>query len=643
MTLNARLTLVMVALVMATAAAVGFLTYHNLQAVILPVELSRLQAHVQQLATTLDESVAAARNDITAFANAVPLEGLIRAHEAGGKDPEDGVREEIWRVRLAHRFVAVLAANPYYLKLRLIGAESGGRELVRADRFAANDRIRIVSGDELQDKGQRFFFVEAMRQPAGGVFVSPITLNQENGRIYEPHVPMLRTGVPVFTAEGKPFGALIINVNMGPIFDRLRATSSQDGDLYILNESGDFLAHPDSSRTFGFDLGARHRLQDEFPSLADAISSPAGYRIFRSPTGRELGAAFTTVRPAGGPRVVLLTVVPKDQLLQSTRAVRDSSLLAGLAAAACAAVLALLLARSLSRPVVQVTAAIKAFTTGESVPLPEDASGEAGVLARAFTDMRSEVNSLRSDLEQRVAARTAELEAANKELEAFSYSVSHDLRAPLRAVDGFSDALQSDYGPSLPAEARRYLAMIRDGAQRMGTLIDDLLAFSRLGRQPLRITRHDPGQLVREALADIGGVPPGREIVFKIGELPAVSGDRALLKQVWINLLSNAVKYTRPSARAVIEVAAMREEGATCFSVRDNGTGFDMKYAHKLFGVFQRLHRAEEFEGTGVGLAIVQRILQRHGGRVWAQAGLGKGATFFFTLPDNPPNAASLV
>jgi len=261
----------------------------------------------------------------------------------------------------------------------------------------------------------------------------------------------------------------------------------------------------------------------------------------------------------------------------------------------------------------------------------------ASTVARDITERKqaeAEVLRLNAELEARVVRRTAELEAANKELEAFSYSVSHDLRAPLRAVNGFAGIVLEDYGPQLPPEAKHYLERVRDGGKRMGQLIDDLLAFSRLGRQPLGMQGVDTKRLVQEVLLELNLPATGRAIETKVADLPACQGDPALLKQVWTNLLSNAVKYSRGRAPAVVEVGGERNDGECVFFVRDNGVGFDMQYAGKLFGVFQRLHRAEEFEGTGVGLAIVKRVVQRHGGRVWAQAEPGRGATFYFTLKE---------
>ena len=256
-------------------------------------------------------------------------------------------------------------------------------------------------------------------------------------------------------------------------------------------------------------------------------------------------------------------------------------------------------------------------------------------LSDAHTELKktnSELMQVTLELEDRVTQRTAELEESNKELEAFSYSVSHDLRTPVRAIDGYSQAVLEDYAPQLPAEGLRFLQTIRHSARHLGALIDDLLAFAQIKHQELSKHAVDTNILVRAALDELGPSWPDRQIDLRVGDLPASSGDPALLKQVWLNLLSNALKYTNKRDKAEIEIVCRKVDGADIFFVRDNGTGFDMRYVDKLFGVFQRFHRTEDYEGTGVGLAIVQRIVQRHGGRVWAEAAVDRGATFYFML-----------
>jgi light-regulated signal transduction histidine kinase (bacteriophytochrome) len=235
-----------------------------------------------------------------------------------------------------------------------------------------------------------------------------------------------------------------------------------------------------------------------------------------------------------------------------------------------------------------------------------------------------------AELEARVQERTAELEATNQELASFSYSVSHDLRAPLRAMDGYARMLEEDYAARLDDEGRRLLKVVRDNAGRMGRLIDDLLDFSRLGRQPMALQAVDMGALVREVVDEVRGT---QAAAVELGELPNASGDHALLKQVWLNLVFNAFKYSSKQSAPRIDIGGRVEGADNRYWVRDNGVGFDMRYADKLFGVFQRLHRAEDFPGTGVGLAIVQRVITRHRGRVWAESAPGAGACFHFSLP----------
>jgi signal transduction histidine kinase len=259
----------------------------------------------------------------------------------------------------------------------------------------------------------------------------------------------------------------------------------------------------------------------------------------------------------------------------------------------------------------------------------------AGSLEKRQTELQHanlEITSHNAQLERRVAERTSELQTLNAELEAFSYSVSHDLRAPLRHMHGFAQMLRNNSKFQEDVAVQKKLSAIIDAAKQMSTLIDDLLSFSRMSRQSLTVGAVDLSRLVAEVVEEVAAREPGRAIEWKIELLPQVRGDAALLRQVWLNLISNAVKYTRGRNPAVIEISVRQTDAEAVFAIRDNGVGFDMEYAEKLFGVFQRLHHADEFEGTGIGLANVRRIVARHGGRTWAEGKTGEGATFSFSI-----------
>jgi signal transduction histidine kinase len=289
-----------------------------------------------------------------------------------------------------------------------------------------------------------------------------------------------------------------------------------------------------------------------------------------------------------------------------------------------------------------IASAVEAMKAGalDYILKPFDLSLIVRVLARtqAMQRLRRENAALVQRLSERTVdleAANRELQAANRELEAFSYSVSHDLRTPLRTILGLSQVLREDFSAQMPAGARDHLQTVTGQAARMSQLIEDLLRFSRLSRQPLSKHQVDISSLVREVAGELRAGEPQREVEIHIGELPRAAADPSLLRQVFVNLLSNALKFTRHRDKALVRVEGTRQAGGSLYCVQDNGAGFDVRHADRLFRIFHRLHRAEEFEGTGVGLSIAQRIIERHGGRIWAEAQLDRGATFSFILPDD--------
>jgi signal transduction histidine kinase len=364
------------------------------------------------------------------------------------------------------------------------------------------------------------------------------------------------------------------------------------------------------------------------PSVRAALASTESAGQYLNPVEHEekLGA----YQPLSGFGWAVVYSVPVHVALGPAELLTRWIVGGSAALAVLLGLVAVFVARRVTGPIGRLTIAAESIGTGDFRERLDIRTGdEIEVLAGAFNRMAAALGETQGQLR----GRAEELEEANRELESFSYSVSHDLRAPLRAMDGFTRILLEEEIGALSARGQRLFGLVRENAAQMGHLVDDLLAFSRLGRQPMRKQVVDQALLVRQVLEDLEPERNRRQVEIVMSKLRACEGDPALLKQIWANLLANALKFTRDRESARIEIGGDEADAGTVYSVRDNGVGFDMRYADKLFGVFQRLHRAEEYEGTGVGLAIVQRIVQRHGGRVWAEAEEGKGATFYFTIP----------
>jgi PAS domain S-box-containing protein len=411
MKLSTRLMAAMVALVLLTAATIGLVTYRNIEAVALPRALARIDSHARILALELEASVRNARPDVLGFRSAA-IDGIMQASLAGAGHHYDPAMVNQWRDRLAARFIAELAAKPNYSQYRVIGVADGGREVMRVDRSGPNGAIRIVPEAELQRKGDRAYFMRAVRLPAGEVDVSGVDLNEEQGAIELPHVPVIRAATPIYASDGRLYGIVIINVDLRSSFAHIRAAAQGGERLYVVNEDGDYLVHPDPNREFGAELDKPFRVQDEYPELAEAVARDESEpRVIRDRTGDEFGVGLESVRLAEGPRVTLINIVPSSEVVATTAAARDSTLRAGIAAVLGAIVLAILFTRSLTRPLVEMTQAVEAFAHDKPMAIPTKASGEFGVLARAFDRMATEVHDKTSALRdsEQAARHNAEI------------------------------------------------------------------------------------------------------------------------------------------------------------------------------------------------------------------------------------------
>ncbi len=406
-------------------------------------------------------------------------------------------------------------------------------------------------------------------------------------RAAEPRYNVIAAAAPIKVEDGSAVGIVVLQVKLDFLLEWTKNIEvGPNGFVVIVDKRGKIAAHPK--------FVSQGELVDysKVPAVQKLLRGDRGVEILSNPIERE--EQVVAYQPVPGYRWGAIV----EQPVGAAFAARDGNLRRLLTAYALIGFFSCVLAY---------------------------------LILRFITERRQAENEI-GKLNKELTQKSLELEVANKELEAFSYSVSHDLRAPLRAVDGYSRILLDEHASHLSEGGQRFLRLVRENAVKMGQLIDDLLTFSRLSRQPLKKQIVATADLARQVLEELKLEQNGRRVETSIADLPQCQADPALLKQVLVNLLSNALKYTRKREVSKIEVGCDKRNGETVYFIKDNGTGFDMRYADKLFGVFQRLHRAEEYEGTGVGLAIVQRIIHRHGGRVWAEADLDKGATFYFTL-----------
>ncbi|MGQ0524630.1 MAG: sensor histidine kinase, partial [Betaproteobacteria bacterium] len=486
------------------------------------------------------------------------------------------------------RFSELVSAGKWGDAIQILRAVPADFPFVERLFLADGDGTLMADVPELPEvRGSNFAHREwykGVRRRGGQAYVSPIYK-----RAAPPQIDVFAVAAPITRPDGSLAGILVLQVRAERFLEWISGIDlGPEGAVYVTDSAGQIAFH---SKLLG-QIGNR-----------DFSAAPIVQKLRRGQQGVEVAADPLSEEPsvfAYAPVARYGWGVVAQQSARSAFAARDEQL------------------RRLS-----IGYFLVFVLCGALIYL---ASRIVAQRNRAKEELQA-----KAELERLVAERTAALEMANKELESFSYSVSHDLRSPLRAVSGFARMLEEDYVDKLDGEGRRLIKVIRDNSRKMGQLIDDLLAFSRMSRKPIAIAEIDMAEQARTTFAEVAA--GDARIRSEIAPLPPARGDTALLKQVWVNLISNAVKFSATRDEPLVQVTGRAESAENVYCVRDNGVGFDMAYYDKLFGVFQRLHSVEDFPGTGVGLAIVQRIVSRHGGRVWAESKEGEGAAFYFALP----------
>jgi PAS domain S-box-containing protein len=596
MKLSTQLTLAIVGVVLVTAAALGLFTYQSVEQAVLPGQLERAELGAQLLANKIQSFVGDARSDVAGF-RSTAVQGIVRASLAGGIDPQGGKTLDQWRAQLAGRIVGLLTAKPAYTQFRLIGAADDGREIVRVDRSGPGGAIRVVPDAELQQKGGRDYFKRAIGLAPGAVFVSDIDLNREHGAIETPHIPVLRVAVPITAPDDAPFGIVIINLDLRPVFDLVRNAATADKTLYVVNARGDFLVHPGHSREFGFEFGKSFQWQDEFPGFAAALkSAPDSADVFNDADANRVGIATASVRLAGGPRIAVIETIPFAALVAPAEAAERSSLIVGFLAVLAALALAFFVARSLTRPLVQMTAAVEGFGDSRPMQMPVESGGEIGVLSRAFARIFGEVRDKTAALEKEVERhrRTwTELERHADRERLYSAAVQSSFDA---IVTKTLDGIITGWNPA--AE----LLFGFTAEEAIGNSIEIIVPEERRAELHEILARIRKGQIV-DHHDTIRRTKSGKTIDISLSVSPIKSPSGAIIGACKIARDVTEEKLAEEKFKLAVEACP----GGMLMADRTGLIVMANTEVEKLFG-----YRREELIGQSVELLIPERVRAQH-------------------------------
>ncbi len=588
LSIRQRLPLQICALLLCIIIGFSFASYYTVKKAVLEMGRERLRSVTNQLASILSQSTASL---ITSIKTSAGNDTIRQCLASGGKEFHIEVLDALKRLRKDSTTALLELVDSNYLSV-------------------------LSYSEEKEDLRKKLSSISE----SDSLFVGPNS--SMVGKIYAIDTSMYFPVIAQVTDKKQIIGYLVswrLLTTTPRAIEQLSQLMGKDAVLYIGNTDG----------------GLWTDMMKPVSNPPITITEINKYFEFSDPKGNDVIAAAQLITNS---KWVVLIEFSKQTILEGANRILKWIIIIGLLLIAAGIFIARVMSNNITKPLKQLTEATTAISKEDySLRVKVDKNNELGKLANAFNMMAEQVESTHLNLEKKVSERTAQLsertaqlESVNKELEAFSYSVSHDLRAPLRGIIGFSTILEEEFASKMDDEAKRITAIIKNNTLKMGNLIDDLLSFSKMGRQQIVKTKVEMNEMVNEIVTE-SGIKNDR-IKWAIGSLPVVHADQNTIRQVWINLISNAIKYSGKNKHPKIEIGSFKQGNETVFFVKDNGVGFDEKYKEKLFRVFQRLHRATEFEGTGVGLAIVDKIISKHGGKVWAEAAVDKGASFYFSL-----------
>ena len=564
-----------------------------------------------------------------------PVQGIIRAKDNGGIDPESGDKTEYWYTRMEQIFTAFLKGKPNKYH-QLCYLDEQGNEIVRADRVGTT--VRIIPRHKLQNEAEQPYVTETIRLKADEVYYSNVRLSRDEGKIETPYRPSLQIATPVYDTRKNVRGLIVMSISARWLFSNIDA-DTDDAKKFLIDQEGYFLAHPDRDKEFGFDLGFKYTINNELPVIAEEMRTTDFNISYHRESDHLYGFQKIFFDPGNKKRFwTLVYVIPEAIALRDVYKMQKTMLIVGLFIIICSiGVILWLSLREIISPLTRLIEAARKMESGDlSVRLPEDkGTDEFLLLHRTLNSFAEKQQNAILHFEKELALRTNNLEASIRELQQFAYIASHDLQEPLRKVTVFGDRLAVHASEALDEKSKDYLRRMQSAAGRMKQLIEDLLNYSRVTTQANPFEAVSLDELIKETLVmlELRLAETGGQVKIE-GRLPIVNGDRSQLRQLIQNLLSNAIKYHQQDIPPEVVISGRELTGGLAeITVTDNGIGFDEKYLDRIFLPFQRLHTRDEYEGTGIGLAISQKILHRHGGTITAKSRPGGGSSFIITLP----------
>lgn len=639
MRLFTRISITNIGIVVVTTTAIGLLTHFRVERAMAPVKLRELQLGAEQVANQLAENIDRTRTQVIALSSTPPIQGIIRAREAGGIDPFDGSTETLWRSRLATIFQGHLQANPEYYQIRYIGIGDGGKEIVRVDRNTSEGRIRICNDNELSRKGNSSYLTEAFKVGPEQIYISKFNLNRENDQIEEPFVPTVRVAKAIFGDNGAPFGVVVINLDLNRTIEKITQLPIPESQVFLYNDQGEFLAHPDGSRVLASELGRPGLAFDEFASISGLVGIPPSEPVFYDdPSGKKSAAGFGMGTLPDGRIIRAMVTLPYSEVTSSLHTVRTSSAIAGIVVLILAMITSFFFALTISKPIEAMTKKVESYDFQEPIEFEPIAVSEFSILADSLEKLTEDIKTKSRALEAETRERL-KTQAAAEAKAMFLANMSHEIRTPMNGVVGMANVLMNS---ELTHEQKYQLGIIKRSADQLLTVIDDILDFSKIeaGKLKVESIEIEPEIIVEDVVSLLGEAAQAKQIKLLSWIDPNldrfVYGDPIRMRQVLTNLVSNAIKFTE-TGQVLISLSKLEQNGDSItlrYEVEDTGIGIPDSQLDHIFGSFNQadISTKRTHGGTGLGLAISKKLVSLMDGEIHVESTPGKGSRFWVDI-----------